>query len=121
MYNNSLKKIDISICQSQRNIDLAISEESFPKKYGTLFENFFGIFSNILLLETLVIENKGADITSKRFENSQSFILDKILTKYLPQSGCKLLKNVTISGSFSNLNILGDLAAKEFFGQTLSN
>ena len=28
----NLKKLDISICQSQRNLDLAISEESFSKK-----------------------------------------------------------------------------------------
>jgi hypothetical protein len=91
MYNSSLKRLDISICYSKKNIDLAICEESFPKKFGTLFENFFGIFCNISQLETLVIENKEVDSTSKRFENSQSFILDKILTKYLPQSDCKLL------------------------------
>lgn len=74
------------------------------------------MFTNMEQLENLVIENKGAP-SSKRFENSQSFILDKILTKYLPLSNCKSLRSVTISGSSlgATANILSDIAAKDFF------
>ena len=71
-------------------------------------------------LQDLSIEIKNSDQPSKRFENSQSFILDKLLTKYLAQSDCRKLVSISIAGSCPGITILSDMAAKDFFEQVMA-
>jgi hypothetical protein len=70
----------------------------------------------------LSISNKssGEPDSSSQVENFQSLILDKLLTKYLPQSQIMNLKKLYISSPVSELKLLSDTAANEFFYKFLS-
>jgi hypothetical protein len=70
----------------------------------------------------LSISNKssGEPDSSSQVENFQSLILDKLLTKYLPQSQIMNLKKLYISSPVSELKLFSDTAANEFFYKFLS-
>jgi len=60
MYSKSLKTLDISLTQSESNLQSALNFEQNQSKQSGLFSGFFDFFTKLSALENLSISNKSS-------------------------------------------------------------
>ena len=114
-YNEQMYK------RSLQTLVLSFTWWNQPPLTSTEEMQLLSFFSNLTLLRTLKIENKGMQSLAMSSES----VLDKILSKYLLQAGCQNISSVCISKCASMpktaYRYLSDGAAKQFFEQILAS